>query len=372
MKEKNMPDPRMKKLAEVLVHYCIGVKAGEWVVIQSNVLGEPLVLEVIEQVLLAGGNPSPMLGSERFTETIMRLGNMEQVQFASPFEKIASSQADALIMIGATDNTRSLANIDSEKLRMQQVGFAQIMQTFMQRSGSGELRWNGTRFPCAAYAQEAEMSLHEYEDFVYSAMFVDREDPVKLWQEVDKRQAELVSWLKGKKEMVVRGPKVDLKLNIDERVFINCSGSKNMPDGEIFTGPVENSVNGWVEFTYPAIRSGRAVEGVRLEFKDGKVVNASASKNEDYLLATLNIDEGAKYLGEFAFGTNYGITRFTRSILFDEKIGGTIHMALGAGYTESRSKNVSGIHWDMICDMHNDSEVLVDGELFYKNGDFKI
>jgi aminopeptidase len=367
-----MADPRMKKLAEVLVNYCIGVRKGDWVVIQGHVLSEALMLEIVGQVLLAGGNPSPMITSEQFTEAIMRLGSMEQVQFASPFEKIAIGEADALIMIGATGNTRYLTNIDPEKMRIQQVGFAEVNKIFMQRSASGEMRWTGTRFPCPAYAQDAEMSLHDYEDFVYAAMFVDRDDPVKLWQEVDKNQARLVDWLKGKKRVVVSGAHVDLSLNIDGRPFINCSGMRNMPDGEIFTGPVENSANGWVEFTYPGILGGRMVEGVRLEFIEGRVINAVAEKNEDYLRAILNTDEGAKYLGEFAFGTNYGITRFTRSILFDEKIGGTMHMALGAGYPDSGSKNVSGIHWDFILDMHNDSEVRVDGELFYKNGNFVI
>jgi aminopeptidase len=367
-----MSDPRVKKLAEVLVQYCIGVRRGDWVVVQGHVLSEPLMREVVEQVLLAGGNPSPMITSEQFTETIMRVGDMQQVQFASPFEKIAIEEAAAIIMIGGTGNTRYLTNIDPEKMRMQQVGFAGVNRTFMQRAASGELRWTGTRFPCPAYAQDAEMSLHDYEDFVYSAMFVDRENPVQLWQEVDRQQAKLVDWLKGKKQVVVHGPHVDLTLNIDERVFMNCSGTKNMPDGEIFTGPVEDSVNGWVEFTYPAIMGGRMVEDVRLEFGQGRVISAAAKKNEDYLRAILNTDEGAKYLGEFAFGTNYGITRFTRSILFDEKIGGTMHMALGAGFPDTGSKNASAIHWDFILDMHNDSEVLVDGELFYKNGNFVI
>ncbi len=145
-----------------------------------------------------------------------------------------------------------------------------------------------------------------------------------------------------------------------------------MPSGEVFTGPVEDSANGWVEYTYPAIEKGKEVSGIRLEFKDGKVVNASAKKNEEFLLAMLDIDDGARYLGEFAVGTNYGIQKFTKSILYDEKIGGSFHMALGAGYPETGSKNVSSIHWDMICDIREDSEIHVDGELFYKDGKFQI
>lgn len=216
------------------------------------------------------------------------------------------------------------------------------------------------------------MSLREYEDFVYSATYADQADPIKRWQDIYENQQRLVDWLKGKKDVVVRGPNADLKLSIEGRTFINCYGDKNMPDGEIFTGPVEDSVNGWIKFTYPAIEGGREVEGVELEFKDGKVVAARAQKNEDFLLSMLDSDAGARYLGEFAIGTNYGIQRFTKSILYDEKIGGSIHMAVGAGYPESGSRNESSIHWDFICDMRDNSEILVDGELFYKNGEFKV
>ena len=186
------------------------------------------------------------------------------------------------------------------------------------------------------------------------------------------RQQQLVDWLKGKDRVHVRGPHIDLTLSIAGRTFINSDGKRNMPSGEIFTGPVEDSVNGWVRFTYPAIRGGREVEGVEFEFVDGKVVRASADKNEEYLISQLDSDEGARYLGEFAVGTNYQIQRFTKSILFDEKIGGTVHMAVGAGYPETGSRNRSSVHWDFICDMREDSEILVDGELFYRNGEFQV
>jgi aminopeptidase len=172
--------------------------------------------------------------------------------------------------------------------------------------------------------------------------------------------------------VVVKGPDVDLSLSIDGRTFINADGENNMPSGEIFTSPVEDSANGWIKFTYPAIMSGREMEGVELEFKDGKVVTAKAEKNEDFLLAMLDTDENARFLGEFAIGTNYGITKFTKSILFDEKLGGTMHLAVGAGFPESGSKNQSSIHMDMICDMRKDSEITIDGELFYKDGEFQV
>jgi aminopeptidase len=216
------------------------------------------------------------------------------------------------------------------------------------------------------------MSLQDYENFVYNATFVDQEDPIQAWQEVHKKQQKVVDWLEGKKEVSVKSPNVDLTLSIEGRTFINSDGKNNMPSGEVFTGPVEDSANGWVEFTYPAISDGREVSGVRLEFKEGKVVQASAKKNEAYLLSQLDTDEGSRYLGEFAIGTNYGIQQFTKSILYDEKIGGSFHMAVGAGYPETGSKNKSSIHWDFICDIKEDSEIRVDDELLYKDGKFQI
>lgn len=216
------------------------------------------------------------------------------------------------------------------------------------------------------------MSLREYEDFVYSACFCDQEDPVARWQEVHERQERLIAWLKGKREVRISGPNADLTLSIEGRTFINSDGHHNMPCGEIFTAPVEDSARGWVRFTYPAITGGREVEGIELWFEDGRVVRATARKNEEYLLQMLEADPGARYLGEFAIGTNYNIRRFTKNILFDEKIGGSFHLALGAGYPETGSRNESAIHWDMICDMRDGGEIWVDGELFYRNGEFVV
>jgi aminopeptidase len=209
-------------------------------------------------------------------------------------------------------------------------------------------------------------------DFFFRTVFADQEDPIEPWVEMRAQQEKLVEWLKGHKRVEVKGPQVDLKLSIEDRRFISCHGDENIPDGEIFTGPVEDSVEGWVRFSYPAIFMGREVSGVELRFEDGKVVQAKAEKNEEYLHTVLEMDSGAKYLGEFAIGTNYAIDRFTKNILFDEKIGGTMHMALGFGYPESGSKNQSALHWDMITDMKDGGEIRIDGELFYQSGEFKV
>ncbi len=367
-----MTDPRTENLARILVNYSTEVKSGDWVILFANTASLPLINEVARYVTRAGGHLNVMLDDDDLSEAMLSEASEAQLDWVSPLENLAFEKMDVLISLHSSKNARSLSAIDPQKMRRRSVAHRELMQTYMRRSAEGSLRWTTTNFPCYALAQEADMSLRDYENFVYAATFADRADPVGDWQKVHSEQQRLVEWLKGKKQVVVRGANSDLKLSVEDRVFINCSGKYNMPDGEIFTGPVEDSVNGWVKFTYPAISGGREVEGVELEFKDGKVVNAKARKNEEFLLSQLDSDPGARYLGEFAIGTNYGIQRFTKSILFDEKIGGSFHMAVGAGYPETGSKNESSIHWDFICDIRDDSEILVDGELLYKNGQFQI
>lgn len=367
-----MTDPRIRKLADLLVNYSVSIQPGEWVYVTGKTLAEPLVNEVTRAVLEAGGLPTVILDSDEREEIRYRFSDQDQLEWISPTTKTIYEEVDALINLRATENTRSLSGINPKKQQIRKKARRDLLATYMKRSAEGDLKWVLTQYPCPAYAQEADMSLSDYENFVYKATFVDQDDPVKAWQEVHEEQQKIVDWLKGKKQVHVQSPNVDLTLSIEDRVFINSDGKNNMPSGEIFTGPVEDSANGWVEFTYPAIESGREVSGVRLEFEEGKVVKASAKKNEDYLISQLDTDEGSRYLGEFAIGTNYGIQQFTKSILYDEKIGGTFHLAVGAGYPETGSENKSSIHWDFICDIKEDSEIQVDGELLYKDGEFQI
>jgi aminopeptidase len=367
-----MFDSRIKKLAEILVNYCIEVKPGDWVMVQGNIITEPLVREIAASVLRAGGHPTSWFGSDGLQDALYYEANREQLEWVSPLETLLVNQIDAQIGIMGTENTRSMSQVNPQKQQWLAASRRELSEIFMQRAANKELRWTGTLYPCAAYAQEAEMSLREYEDFVFGATFVDKEDPVAEWLRIHNEQQRIIDWLEGKKIISVKSPSADLTLSIEGRTFINADGKQNMPSGEIFTSPVEDSANGWVNFTYPAITGGREVEGVRLEFQDGKVVKASAKKNEEFLLSRLDTDPGARYLGEWAIGTNYGITQFTKNILFDEKIGGTFHLAVGRGFPEAGSKNKSAIHWDLICDLREDSEVRADGELFYKNGQFQI
>jgi aminopeptidase len=257
--------------------------------------------------------------------------------------------------------------VDPERQQRASKAGAGLFQTMTDRMASGELRWCYTVYPTQASAQEAEMSLSEYEEFVYGAGLLDLDDPVAAWQEEAERQIGLMRWLEGKDRVTLKGSDIDLSLSIRGRSFLNAAGKVNFPDGEIYTSPVEESVNGWVRFAYPAIYGGKEVTDIELWFEDGKVVKESAGKGTDFLTAMLDTDEGARYLGEWGIGTNYSIQRFTKNILFDEKIGGTIHLALGIGFPEVGGQNTSGLHWDIICDM-SDSEITVDGDLFYRNG----
>jgi len=367
-----MTDPRVEKLADVLVNYSVAVRPGDKVLVQGDTLAEPLLKAVYAQVLQAGGHPLMLASLPGTNELFFRYASDEQLQHVPEPLKLVIETYDVRISIKGAENTKALSNIDAAKMVLCNQAQTELMKTFMQRSASGDLRWTTTLFPTNAYAQDAEMSLNEYEDFVYGACLPDMDDPVGYWQGFSAWQQKIVDWLKGKERIHVVGPETDLRLSIAGRTFVNCDGQANMPDGEVFTGPVENSVEGYVYFSYPAIYRGREVTGVRLWFEGGRVVKASAKKNEDFLLQTLDTDEGSRYLGEFAIGTNKGITRFTRQILFDEKINGSFHMALGAGYPETGSQNESAIHWDMICDLRDGGEIWVDDELLYKNGQFVI
>ncbi len=364
-------DPRIVKLAQVLVDYSVKVQPGEWVIIVGQTAAEPALKAVYQRVLQRGGLPSLLPSFPWQAETRFKSANDQQLEYIAPIESLMFEQAKCVINILAETNTRHLSQIDPARLSLQARARRDLNETFTQRAATGDLRWVVTLFPTEAYAQDADMSLEDYEDFVYGAGLLDDPDPVARWREYGERQQQKVDWLKGHDRVHIRGANADLKLSIADRVFINACGDANFPDGEIFTGPVEDSAEGWVRFTYPLIVQGREVEGVEFTFEKGKVVKATARKNEDALTALLETDSGARYLGELGIGTSPNITRFTRSMLFDEKIKGTFHLAIGRSYPETGGRNISAIHIDLICDLH-DGEMVVDGETFYRNGDFAL
>lgn len=372
-----MTDIRVQKFAKVLVEHSTRVVPGDRILIEGTTAAGPLIRELFIQILEKGGIPHPMValpGMMPFSQDEMYLTYAKdtQLDFVPTFYKLAYDQFEGRVRIHSATNTRGTTNIDPAKSQRRGKALGSITESQMRRGAEGVFKWVTTLYPTEAYAQDAGMSLAEYEDFVFGAVHAQEDDPVAYWNSTSEDQQNAIDFLSNKSQVVLRGPNVDLTLSIKGRKFENSIGVYNMPDGEIFTGPVEESVNGWVKFTYPAIYGGVAVEGAELTFSNGRVETAKAEKNQDYLIKMLETDSGSRYLGEFAIGTNRDINRFTGNILFDEKIGGSFHMALGAGYPETGSKNHSAIHWDMICDMRDGGEILVDGERFYENGNFLI
>jgi len=365
-------DIRLQKLAHILVDHSTGVKPGDLVAIEMTTAAAPLAQALYELVLERGGHPHILLQLPVQDEIFFTRANEAQLDFTPTFQKLVTERFDVYIRARSETNNRALSNIPPTRLARWQKAFAPVRSMMMKRGGEKLLRWVLTQYPTEAYAMDAEMSLTEYQNYVFAACHADTDtlDPVAYWQDFEREQARVVERFEGHDVVELHGPHVELALSIKGRKFLNSSGLHNMPDGEIYTGPIEESINGWVRYTYPAIYQGRVVSGIELSFEKGKVVKATAEKNQDFLLKMLENDRGARYVGEFALGNNFGIDRFTHNILFDEKIGGTFHMALGAGYPETGSLNTSSIHWDMICDLRTDSEIRVDGEAVYRNGKF--
>ena len=366
-----MPDPRITKLAKILVHYSLEIQPGQQFVIETHPWAEELTLAVYEEAIRAGAHVIILSSTPGAREIYFKYASDAQLDHVSPIARLVNETFDASLDIWTVHNTRSLSGADPNRMARASRARAPLLKIFLERMASKEMHWCGTAYPTHASAQEADMSLADYREFVFGAGMLNDDDPVAYWRNVGQEQQKLADWLKGREQVVLKGSDVDLKMGIKDRIFISCDGKENFPDGEIFTGPVEDSAEGWVRFRYPAIWSGQEVTDIELWFEKGRVVKETASKNQKLLNAQLNTDEGARYLGEFGIGTNYGITRFTKDMLFDEKIGGTIHLAVGAGLPETGSRNESGIHWDILCNMH-DAEIRADGDLFYKDGKFVL
>ena len=365
-------DPRIQAMADVLVNYSVEVRRGDWVVIQSGMLGEPLVDACVRSILKAGGHPFVWFHSEGVQETMLHEASDDQLRFIAPAITAMVEQADASIAILAPTNTRALTGTDPSRTALQSKAMEPLMETFMTRSASGDLRWTIAECPTPAAAQDASMSLRDYEDFVYGAGLLNEPDPVAAWRGLGERQQRLIEWLQDKETVHIIGPGTDFTVSTAGRTWINDEGHKNFPGGEVFTGPVEDSAQGVIQFTFPAYLRGREVTGVRLVFERGAVVDASASSGGDFLDQMLNMDQGARRLGEFAFGTNPGIQNFSKNTLFDEKIGGTLHMALGRSIPETGGTNMSALHWDMVYNLREGAEVTIDGQPFSRNGEFCI
>jgi aminopeptidase len=367
-----MRDPRAERLAKILVGYSTAVKPGDIVSIDGESAAEQLLLAVYEEVLKAGGQPIMNVSLDGQAAAYYKHASDEQLDWVSPVSEWMLDNVDVRISVGAANNTRELSAVPPDRQTRRQRATGALLGRAMERSARGEFRWVYTLYPTNAYAAEAEMSLADYEDFYFGACLADDEEPLTAWQRAADETKRLAERIQGHEEVRVLAPGTDITLGIAGRTFIPCCGEHNMPDGEFFTGPVEDSVQGEVTFHLPANIAGREVAGVWLRFESGRVVDARAERGEEFLIQLLDTDSGARTLGELGIGTNYAIDRGTRSVLLDEKIGGTVHMAVGKSYPESGGENDSAVHEDLVCDLRPGGKLIVDGEDFQVDGKFVV
>jgi len=365
-----MIDNRLKKLAKILINHSLKIKKDDFFMISGGITSAPLMREVFEQSLEIGANPFVRTGFEELAEIFFKKASEKQLKFISPLSKLEVQKIDAKLAIISPENTRNMTNINPKKQVICSIAQQPIQDIFLKRAANKELRWCITQYPTQASAQDAEMSLLEYEDFIFNAAHVTLKNPIEYWKNTYKKQEKIKKLLEKKKKLQIFAKNTGLTIKVENRKWINCFGKENFPDGEIFTGPIENSTEGHINYSFPAVYGGRLIEDINLWFKKGKIVKSKASRGENFLKTMINMDKGSQRIGEFAFGTNYGIKKYTKNTLFDEKIGGTIHIAIGLGFPETGSKNKSSLHWDMVCDLRKNGEVYADNELIYKNGKF--
>lgn len=365
-----MADQRLNKLAKLLVNYSTKIKPGDFVFVSCDEVATPWMIEVVKEAVKAGAHVETSLSSQEVSEIKLKYSSEEQLLSENALFQTMLGKADVWLSAWGNRNTKTNSKIDADKLKLSSKGAASWRKIYSEKMGNGSLRWCGTQFPTYSDAQEASMSFNDYQDFVYGAGLLDAEDPASEWKKISATQERWVKYLDTKKGLKFISDGTDINVNVSGRKWINCDGKVNFPDGEIFTSPVEDGVNGIITFSFPGIYMGKEIEGIVLEIESGKVVKSTATKGEELLKSLLETDEGACRFGEVAIGTNYGIKDFTKNMLFDEKIGGTVHMAIGDSMPAAGGLNRSTIHWDMLCNMRNGGQIFADGELFYENGMF--
>lgn len=358
-----------EKYARLLIDYCLDIKAGQKLYVKSSTLAEPLLREIYRAGIQAGAHVVIDMGFREQNRILLNEGNEEQLAFVSPAYQAAMEEYDAFLVVRAPHNLKEDQNVNTDSRKFRSNSLQWLSELYFSRTADGSLTRSLCQYPTSAGAQEAGMSLEEYEHFIYTACKLYEDDPKAAWLQVRERQQAVVDYLNSAKDIRYVCGETDISFSVDGRTWINSDGRTNMPSGEVFTGPVEDSVNGTVYFNYPSIFMGTEVKGITLVVKDGKVEEWSAEHGGEILDQVFDVD-GARYFGEVAVGTNYSIQRATKNILFDEKIGGTIHMAVGQSYKQTGGKNESAIHWDMITDMKEGGQIFVDGELAYENGRF--
>ena len=366
-----MRDPRYDRLAELVLDHSLRLQAGEVLRIEGDATAAaPLVVPLHREATKRGAHAYTALELGGLKEVLVEHGSDEQLDFVSPIELREMDAIDASITIWSESNTRSFTRADTDRRQRQLTAQRQVAIRRRDRIASGEHRWCGTLSPTEGHAQDADMSLEDYEDFVFRACHVLDDDPVEHWRQVGERLQARAEELSSVRELRIVGEDTDLTAVVDGRTWRAAYGRQNVPDGEVYTSPVETGVNGTIRFGFPAVFGGREIDDARLVLENGRVIAAEAAGGEEYLRSLLEIDEGANGVGEIAFGLNYEIDRFTRNILFDEKIGGTMHLALGMGFEALGGQNRSALHLDLICDLRGEGEVYADGELVWRNGQF--
>lgn len=355
-----MADPRVKKLADILVNYSTTIKKGDLIQLNFDVNAKELALECYKLILKKGAFPVINTSVSGFAYNYYKHASQEQLKTFPKLAMYEAKNVQGTISIGGEDNTKEMTNIDPKKIAMRRKVTRKVSDIHIKRNN-----WIICEFPTNSLAQDAEMSLEEFEDFVYKACLKD-------WKKESKKQDKLKKVLDKGKHVRITGKETDISFSIEGRTGIKCDGHRNMPDGEVFIAPEENTTEGYIKYTYPAIYGGREVSGVFLKFHKGKVIEAKAEKGESFLKEMIKSDKGSCKLGEFGIGVNYNIKQFIKQILFDEKIGGTIHLALGMAYPEGGGKNKSAVHWDMIKDLRRGGKIFIDGKLIQKDGKFLI
>lgn len=367
-----MADVRIERLADLVISYSLGVKKNELVQIAGDVSAEPFIRETIRLALNKGAHVMTRVGFPWQDEMFFKTASDSQLEYINPVLKFQVEHIKHFLGIVCSSNSKRLTRVEPEKMAKANRARYAVNERFMERAAAKDLMWCGVAYPGAGEAQDAEMGIEAWENFVFESCLCDKPNPVKRWKEVSKRQDEMTIFLNKAKNFKIEADGTDLTISAAGRKWINCDGKYNMPDGEVFTAPVEDSAEGKIKYIVPTVYGGREVNNIELTFKKGKVIKAKATKGEEYLNKMIDMDEGGRYLGEFAIGTNFGIKDYTKNILFDEKIGGTVHLALGRCYEECGGTNKSALHWDMICDLRKGGTLTADGKKIVEDGVIKI
>ncbi len=354
------------KFADLLCDWCLEVQAGQQILFETTSLAEPLVVAMHKALLTRGAWPLLRMQPPGLLRDFLTTSEPEQLDGFAPADLLDVQQADSTLRVIAPLSGTPLAGVDPKLAARHARALAPIQDARSER------RWSLSIWPTPGLAEQARMSLTEYAQFLQRALFLDHDDPARAWSDLRAHQDQVVRRLSPAREVRIQSAETDITLNVEGRTWINSDGRQNMPSGEVYTSPHESSANGTILFDVPSSGAGSEVAGVRVEFKDGKVVSATAEVGDEALQAALGTDQGARFLGEIGIGTNTGIDRATGSTLLDEKMAGTVHLALGRSYATAGGHNQSALHWDLVCDLRKGGLVSVDGEDFIVDGRMRL